>query len=43
MESFSGLPLLEIYSQATGSKGAPVALTSLFTFCVFGCLVAVGE
>jgi choline transport protein len=39
----TGLPLLEIYLQATGSKAAAVILTSLFTFCMFGCLVGVGE
>lgn len=43
MGSVTGLPLLEIYFQATGRKGAAVVLTSLFTFCMFGCLVAVGE
>ncbi|KEF60470.1 uncharacterized protein A1O9_02031 [Exophiala aquamarina CBS 119918] len=36
----TGLPLLEIFVQATGSKSAAVLLTSVFTFCMFGCLVA---
>lgn len=39
----TGFPLLEIFFQATGSKAAAVLLISVFTFCLFGCLVAVGE
>jgi len=39
----TGLPLLEIFFQATGSKAAAVLLASVFTFCMFGCLVAVGR
>jgi choline transport protein len=38
----TGLPLLEIYYQATGSYAAASALLALFAFCFFGCLVAVG-
>ena len=39
----TGLPLLEIYYQGTGSKAAASALLALFAFCFFGCLVANGE
>lgn len=38
----TGLPLLEIYLQATRSRVSAVVLTSFFTLCMFGCLVAVG-
>ena len=39
----TGLPLLEIYYQGTGSKAAASALLALFAFCFFGCLVANGR
>lgn len=39
----TSLPLLEIYYQGTGSAVAATILLCLFTFCMFGCLVAVGE
>lgn len=38
----TGLPLIEIYFQATGSRVAASVLLSAFTFCFFGCLVGVG-
>ncbi|KAF4612836.1 hypothetical protein G7Y89_g15538 [Cudoniella acicularis] len=36
----TGLPLIEIYYQGTGSKAAASFLMALFAFCFFGCLVA---
>lgn len=36
----SGLPLIEIYYQATGSKAATIALLGAFAFCMFGCATA---
>jgi choline transport protein len=36
----TGLPLLEIYYQGTGSKAGASVLLALFAFCFFGCLVA---
>lgn len=42
LNTATGLPLLEIYYQATGSYAAASALLALFAFCFFGCLVAVG-
>ncbi|KAI9039060.1 uncharacterized protein KD926_010045 [Aspergillus affinis] len=36
----SGDPLIEIYYQSTGSKGASSVLLALFAFCFFGCSVA---
>lgn len=39
----TSLPLIEIYFQATGSRIAASILLSAFTFCFFGCLVAVGK
>ncbi|KIW46951.1 uncharacterized protein PV06_02569 [Exophiala oligosperma] len=38
----TGLPLLEIYYQGTRSYAASTILLALFTFCMFGALVAVG-
>lgn len=38
----TGLPLLEIYYQGTGSKVAASVLLAMFAFCFFGCLVANG-
>ncbi|KAL1895024.1 hypothetical protein Sste5346_005444 [Sporothrix stenoceras] len=35
----TGLPLIEIYLQGTGSKAAASILVALFAFCFFGCLV----
>ncbi|KAH8674762.1 amino acid/polyamine transporter I [Tricladium varicosporioides] len=35
----TGLPLIEIYYQGTGSKAAASVLMALFAFCFFGCLV----
>jgi choline transport protein len=39
----TGLPLLEIYYQGTGSKVGASFLTAMFAFCFFGCLVAIGK
>lgn len=39
----SGLPLIEIYYQSTGSKVASSVLLALFAFCFFGCFVANGR
>lgn len=39
----TGLPLLEIYSQGTGSKSGASVLLALFAFCFFGCLVAASK
>ena len=39
----TGLPLIEIYYQGTGSKAAASVLMSLFAFCFFGNLVANGK
>jgi choline transport protein len=39
----TGLPLIEIYYQGTGSKAAASIFTALFAFCFFGDLVANGE
>jgi choline transport protein len=39
----TGLPLLEIYYQGTGSKAGASILTAMFAFCFFGCLVANGK
>jgi choline transport protein len=36
----SGLPLIEIYYQATGSKAATIVLLAAFAFCMFGCATA---
>ena len=39
----SGLPLIEVYRQGTGSKAAASILLALFAFCFFGNLVANGQ
>lgn len=38
----TGLPLLEIYYQGTGSRAAATVLMSLFAVCFYGCAVANG-
>ena len=38
----TGLPLLEIYYQGTGSKAGATVLMALFAFCFYGCAVANG-
>jgi choline transport protein len=38
----TGLPLIEIYYQGTGSKAGASVLMALFAFCFFGCLVGNG-
>lgn len=38
----SGLPLIEIYLQGTGSRAAATVLMALFALCFFGCAVANG-
>ncbi|KAJ5946179.1 hypothetical protein N7454_003018, partial [Penicillium verhagenii] len=42
LNSPSGVPLIEIYYQSTGSKGASSILLALFAFCFFGCTVGNG-
>ena len=42
-KSSSGLPLIEVYYQGTGSKAAASIQLALFAFCFFGNLVANGE
>jgi choline transport protein len=39
----TGLPLIEIYYQGTGSKAAASVLMALFAFCFFACLVGNGK
>ena len=39
----TGVPLIGIYFQATGSRVAASVLLAAFTFCFFGCLVGVGQ
>jgi choline transport protein len=39
----TGLPLLEIYYQGTGSRAGATVLMSLFAFCFYGCAVANGS
>lgn len=39
----TGLPLIEIYYQGTGSRVAASILMALFAFCFFGCLVGNGK
>lgn len=39
----AGMPLMEIYYQATGSRAAASVMLAFFAFCMFGCVVAVGE
>ncbi|OQU95641.1 hypothetical protein CLAIMM_01823 [Cladophialophora immunda] len=36
----SGLPLIEIFYQATGSKAATIVLLAAFAFCMLGCATA---
>lgn len=43
LNSPTGLPLIEIYYQGTGSKVAASILMALFAFCFFGNLVANGK
>jgi choline transport protein len=42
IETATGLPLIEIYYQGTGSKAGASVLMALFAFCFFGCLVGNG-
>ncbi|KAL7783094.1 amino acid transporter [Trichoderma ceciliae] len=42
LNSITGLPLIEIYYQGTGSYAAASVLLATFAFCLFGCLVGVG-
>lgn len=42
LNTATGLPLIEIYYQATGSRVAATVLMALFAFCFFGCTVANG-
>ncbi|KAJ5358449.1 uncharacterized protein N7496_010862 [Penicillium cataractarum] len=42
LNSPSGVPLIEIYYQSTGSKAASSVLLALFAFCFFGCTVGNG-
>ncbi|KAJ5731596.1 uncharacterized protein N7483_006104 [Penicillium malachiteum] len=39
LNSPSGVPLIEIYYQSTGSKGASSIPLALFAFCFFGCTI----
>jgi choline transport protein len=43
LHTVTGLPLIEIYHQGTGSYAAASALTAIFAFCFFANLVANGE
>lgn len=43
LNSIAGLPLIEIYYQGTGSYAAASVLLATFAFCLFGCLVGIGE
>lgn len=43
LNTATGLPLIEIYFQGTGSRAAASVLLALFTFCFCGCLVGVGK
>jgi choline transport protein len=43
LNTATGLPLLEIYYQGTGSKVGSSVLLAMFAFCFFGCLVANGN
>lgn len=38
----TGLPLLQIYYQGTGSRAAATVLMVLFAICFYGCAVANG-
>lgn len=40
LDTETGLPLMELYYQATGSKVATVSLMSAFAFCMFACACA---
>ncbi len=42
LETASGLPLIEIYYQGTGSRVGATVLMVLFAVCFFGCAVANG-
>lgn len=39
LSTATGLHLIEIYRQGTGSNVAASILTAFFAFCLFGCLV----
>ena len=43
LNSPTGLPLIEIYYQGTGSKVAASILMAMFAFCFFGNLIANGK
>jgi choline transport protein len=43
LSTSTGLPLLEIYYQGTGSRAAATVLMSLFAICFYGCAVANGK
>ena len=43
LNTSTGLPLIEIYFQGTGSQTAASILLAFFAFCFFGCLVANGN
>jgi choline transport protein len=43
LHSVTGLPLIEIYYQGTGSYAAASILVALFAFCFFGDLIANGK
>lgn len=43
LNTATGVPLIEIYLQATGSPAAASVLLAVFTFCLFGCLVGIGK
>lgn len=43
LDSPSGLPLIEIYYQSTGSKEAASVLLALLVACFFGCWVSNGK
>lgn len=43
INTVTGLPLLEIYYQGTGSKTGATVLMALFAFCFYGCAVANGS
>ncbi len=43
LNTVTGLPLLEIYYQGTGSRVGATVLMALFAFCFFGCAVANGQ
>lgn len=43
LNSPTGVPLIQIYYQSTGSKAASSILLALFAFCFFGCTVGNGK